>query len=133
MSSQKQEQSEKRPDRWFFRLAIIGICLLGVVTITVTNNLQAKEVVKKSSGVGLTNIKQRYPQNTQPAQSEEKISIYLKKRERNNQKSQKHERSNSVKKQNKKNRQLFTLQPFLSQILQIVCNLPPMHHTAVFT
>ncbi len=28
--------------------------------LTVTNNLQAKEVVKKSSGVGLQNIKQRY-------------------------------------------------------------------------
>lgn len=29
----------KRSDRWFFRIAVVGVCLLAVVVISVTNNL----------------------------------------------------------------------------------------------
>lgn len=49
--------------------------------LTVTNNLQAKEVVKKSSGVGLTNIKQRYSILTDRAmqivKTESDFSVHL--------------------------------------------------------
>lgn len=49
--------------------------------LTVSNNLQAKEVVKKSSGVGLQNIKQRYSILTDRAmhivKTEKDFSVHL--------------------------------------------------------
>lgn len=50
MSSEKQEQDvSKRPDRWFFRVAIVAICLLGIVTITVTNSLLTQRFTESTS------------------------------------------------------------------------------------
>ena len=50
MSSKKQEQEEtKRPDRWFFRVAIVAICVLGIVTITVTNSLLTQRFTASTS------------------------------------------------------------------------------------
>ncbi len=50
MSSKiKQQEESRRPDRWFFRLAIVGICLLGIVTITVTNSLLTQRFTASTS------------------------------------------------------------------------------------
>lgn len=50
MSSREQEEDvTKRPDRWFFRVAIVAICLLGMVTITVTNSLLTQRFTESTS------------------------------------------------------------------------------------
>jgi len=50
MSSQKQKDADsKRPDKWFFRLAVLAICVLGILTITVTNSLLTQRFTASTS------------------------------------------------------------------------------------